>query len=54
MSIETTLHQAEQQVAALSRKVQQLDEDLEKCGEKIKNTELKLAHTSESVDESDR
>lgn len=41
-------------MAVLSRKLQQLDEEREKCSEKIKNTEIRLEQVSQGVDESER
>ena len=41
-------------MASLSRKLQQLDEEREKCSEKIKNTEIRLEQVSQGVDESER
>lgn len=41
-------------MAVLSRKLQQLDEEREKCSDKIKNTEIRLEQVSQGVDESER
>ena len=41
-------------MAVLSRKLQQLDEDREKCSDKIRNTEVRLEQVSQAGDESER
>lgn len=45
---------AENELASLSRRVQQLEEDLEKSEEKTRNAQVKLEVVSQAGDESER
>lgn len=46
--------QAESEVAALNRKVQQIEEDLEKSEERLGTATTKLTEASQAADESFR
>lgn len=46
--------QAESEVAALNRKVQQIEEDLEKSEERLNTATTKLTEASQAADESSR
>lgn len=48
------LYQAENELASLSRKVQQLEEDLEKSEEKTRAAQVKFEQVSQAGDESER
>lgn len=46
--------QAENELASLAKKLQTLEEDLEKCEEKTKVAQTKFEQVSQSGDESER
>ena len=48
------IEQQETQVNALGRKIQLIEEDLERCEEKLKNATTKLAQALHLGDESER
>lgn len=49
-----SLLQAENELASLSKKLQTLEEDLEKCEEKTKAAQMKFEQVSQTGDESER
>lgn len=49
-----TFLQAESEVAALNRKVQLIEEDLERSEERLTTAQTKLAEASQAADESTR
>lgn len=48
------LFQAESEVAALNRRIQLLEEDLERSEERLATATAKLAEASQAADESER
>lgn len=46
--------QAEQEIAALNRRIQLLEEDLERAEDRSKNATEKLEEASKAADESER
>lgn len=49
-----SLLQAESEVAALNRRIQLLEEDLERSEERLATATAKLAEASQAADESER